>query len=236
MPERRTNVPLSAGGGATSNGIGTSSLMVASSGGGGGSAMLGGSNHSGGFGAVRIDAGSGGGGGSNNSNMNSRPSMSKSKSNYSKSKAKAKAQFNPKLIFSQIVAMQCFHYVILGFIIQVNHVLFNTSITVDRIFVADEYLNLWSLHGWIDNFAILLTSCIGSVLMAIIVEKSKKVLDFGITLFLIHLFLCILYNHGKFPASWDWWIIHILSTILMILLGEYLCSKKELDDIPLLTL
>ena len=224
MPERRTNVPPSSGGGPTLNGVGTSSLMVAS----GGPTTLGGSNHSGGFG-VGMDAG-----GSNN--PNSRPSMSKNKSSYSKSKAKAKAQFNPKLIFSQIVAMQCFHYLILGFIIQVNHVLFNTSITVDRIFVAQNYLNLWSLEGWIDNLAILLTSCVGSVLMAIIVEKSKKVLDFGITLFLIHLWLCVLYNHGSFPASWDWWIIHILSTILMILLGEYLCSKKELDDIPLLTL
>ena len=70
--------------------------------------------------------------------------------------------------------------------------------------------------------------------MAIIIEKSKKVLDFGVTLFLIHLMACVIYN--GLPRTWDWWIIHILGTIVMILLGEYLCSKKELDDIPLLTL
>jgi len=71
-----------------------------------------------------------------------------------------------------------------------------------------------------------------SVLLAIIVEKSKKCLDFCVTLFLIHLLVCTLYN--GIPATWDWWIIHIFSTIAMILLGEYVCSQRELDEIPLL--
>ena len=38
-----------------------------------------------------------------------------------------------------------------------------------------------------------------SVLMAVIVEKSKKVLDFSVTLFFIHFVLCILYN--GFPST-----------------------------------
>ena len=71
-----------------------------------------------------------------------------------------------------------------------------------------------------------------AVLLAAIVEKSKKCLDFSATLFLINLSVCTLY--GKLPATWDWWIIHILGTIIMILLGEYLCSRRELSDIPLL--
>jgi protein SYS1 len=70
--------------------------------------------------------------------------------------------------------------------------------------------------------------------MAIIVEKSKKCLDFSVTLFVIHLNACVVYN--GMPRTWDWWIIHVMGTIFMILFGEYLCSKKELDDIPLLTL
>ena len=70
--------------------------------------------------------------------------------------------------------------------------------------------------------------------MTIIVEKSKKVLDFSITLFMIHLCSCVFYN--GMPATWDWWIIHVFSTIVMILLGEYLCARRELDDIPLLEL
>lgn len=71
-----------------------------------------------------------------------------------------------------------------------------------------------------------------SVLLAVIVEKSKKCLDFGVTLFLLHLLLCSLYD--GFPTILDWWVMHVLGTIVMVLLGEYLCSRRELDDIPIL--
>jgi len=64
------------------------------------------------------------------------------------------------------------------------------------------------------------------------VEKSKKCLDFGVTLFLLHLLLCSLYD--GFPTILDWWVMHVLGTIVMVLLGEYLCSRRELDDIPIL--
>ena len=73
-----------------------------------------------------------------------------------------------------------------------------------------------------------------SILLAIIVEKSKKCLDFSVTLFLLHIIVCSIY--GGFPATWDWWIIHILGMIMMVLFGEYFCSKRELSDIPLLVI
>lgn len=145
----------------------------------------------------------------------------------------SKNPFEPRFIFSQIVAMQCFHYVILGFLFQVNYVIFGTSITLDRVF-SDKYLRIWTLVGWADTFAVLLASLVGSVLLAVIVEKSKKCLDFSVTLFMIHFILCTFYN--GLPSTWDWYIAHILGTILMVLFGEYLCSRRELDDIPLLQL
>lgn len=141
--------------------------------------------------------------------------------------------FNPRLIFSQIVAMQCFHYVVLGFLLQVNYVIFGTSITLDRIF-SDQYLSIWTAVGWADALAILLASLVGSLLLAIIVEKSKKCLDFSVTLFMIHFIFCTFYS--GLPSTWDWYIVHILGTIMMVLFGEYLCSRRELDDIPLLQL
>jgi hypothetical protein len=74
-----------------------------------------------------------------------------------------------------------------------------------------------------------------SLLLALIVEKSKKCLDFSVTLFVIHLLLCTIYS-GGFPSTWDWWIVNFTGMIIMVLLGEYLCSRKELSDIPLLVL
>ena len=65
------------------------------------------------------------------------------------------------------------------------------------------------------------------------VEKAKKCLDFSVTLFLLHLIFCSMY--GGFPASWDWWIVHVMGLILMVLMGEYLCARVELREIPLLT-
>jgi len=136
--------------------------------------------------------------------------------------------FNPYLIFCQIVAMQCCHYLFLGILVQINHILYGQSITIDRMF-TDEYL------GWPDAFAVFLSySVVGSFLMAIIVEKSKKCLDFSFTLFVVHLVIVCAYD--GFPKSWDWWIVHFFSVVTMVLLGEYLCARREMDDIPLLQL
>ena len=68
--------------------------------------------------------------------------------------------FNPKLIFSQIVALQCFHYLVLGIIFQFDHFFFSTSITIDRIF-TDHFLTVWTWIGWIDSSAILLSYLFG---------------------------------------------------------------------------
>ena len=143
------------------------------------------------------------------------------------------ASFHPKLITTQIIAIQCLHYALLAFLIQVNSILYGTNVTIDRIF-TDSFIRLWHTSGWPDVFAVILASLASSVLLAIIVEKSKKCLDFGVTLFLIHLLACVLY--GGMPTVLDWWIVHVFGMILMVLLGEYLCSRKELDDIPLLAI
>jgi hypothetical protein len=91
----------------------------------------------------------------------SSPSYSSLGINHNNNNTSAQAQlFNPRLILSQIIALQSFHYVVLGIIFQVNHVLFATSITLDRIFTS-KYLDIWSALGWIDNAAVLMSSVIG---------------------------------------------------------------------------
>ena len=75
--------------------------------------------------------------------------------------------FNPRLIFSQIVAMQCFHYLFLGLLFQINHVLYGQSVTIDRMF-TDEYLKVWH-GGWQDAFAVFLSyAVVGYVLIHLI--------------------------------------------------------------------
>lgn len=67
-----------------------------------------------------------------------------------KSSSRNATAFNPRLIFAQIVSMQCFHYLILGLIFQMNHVLFSTSVTIDRIFTTN-YVKIWSIEGLADS-------------------------------------------------------------------------------------
>jgi Integral membrane protein S linking to the trans Golgi network len=97
-----------------------------------------------------------------------------------------------------------------------------------------EESGVWVIRCRICDTHFLSEPYIRAVLLAIIVEKSKKCLDFSVTLFLLHFFFCLLY--GGLPRTWDWYIIHILGTITMVLMGEYLCSKRELDEIPLLAI
>ena len=59
-----------------------------------------------------------------------------------------------------MLCLQCLHYLTLGVIFQINHVLYATTITIDRIF-TDEYLNVWSAYGWIDNAAVLISCFVG---------------------------------------------------------------------------
>ena len=62
-------------------------------------------------------------------------------------------------------------------------------------------------------------------------NPTKKCLDFTATWHILHLCGCTLYD--GFPNSWEWWAVAIANLIVMSLLGEYLCMRREMRDIPL---
>lgn len=91
-------------------------------------------------------------------------------------------------------------------------------------------------------------------LLSIIVEKSKKCVDFTFTLYLIHVIICTFYYQvtcyflfiyfnckpfcitsctQQFPLDWEWWLVIVVSSVVMASIGEYICSRNELEDIPL---
>ena len=114
-----------------------------------------------------------------------------------------------------------------------NSVIYGSYVTIDRIFTA-KHLNLWTKEGRIDAMTIVLSSLIGSVLLVVIVEKSKKCLDFATTNVILHFIICVLYDGKAVLHSLDFWIVQVFGMIAMVLLGEYLCSRRELMDIPLI--
>ena len=55
-------------------------------------------------------------------------------------------------------------------------------------------------------------------------------LDFSVTMYLLHLVFSIMY--GGLPHSLAWWITNIVSLVITILVGEFLCMRSELAAIP----
>ena len=68
--------------------------------------------------------------------------------------------FHPKLIATQIVTLQCFHYFLLSILFQINYVFYGKSVTIDRIF-TDKHVRLWHTNGWADVLAIMLAAVAG---------------------------------------------------------------------------
>eukprot|EP00850_Spirogloea_muscicola_P016460 SM000133S26826 [mRNA] locus=s133:395880:397073:+ [translate_table: standard] len=67
--------------------------------------------------------------------------------------------------------------------------------------------------------------------LLVIVERAKKCLDFTATTYIIHLALCTAY--AGLPATFTWWLVNGLALVFMAVLGEWLCMRRELRDIPL---
>lgn len=76
----------------------------------------------------------------------------------------------------------------------------------------------------------LISKC-RAVFMLYLIERAKKCLDFSATVYIIHLLLCTLY--GGFPSSITWWVVNGTGLAIMALLGEYLCIRRELREIPI---
>lgn len=70
--------------------------------------------------------------------------------------------------------------------------------------------------------------------LCVFVERAKKCLDFGVTLYFIDLLVQCFYL--EFPKTWNWWIVQGAATAVTVLLGEYLCSRRELEEIPMIDL
>ena len=69
-------------------------------------------------------------------------------------------KFNPRLIFSQIIAIQSIHYLILSMLFQLNSILYGSPVTIDRIFTA-KHLNLWTSEGRLDAGTVVLSGVLG---------------------------------------------------------------------------
>lgn len=135
--------------------------------------------------------------------------------------------WDPLLIISQMIAMQCVFYFGLGTIMYFLAFLHVEEISLDRIFIStnDEVLDMATYFAYISNCFI---TAIG---VWYIVQRSKQCLDFTVTVHFWHLVITCFYV--GFPKRMSWWLLTAMSCTLSTFLGEYLCRYTELEEIPL---
>ncbi|KRT85201.1 hypothetical protein AMK59_2869 [Oryctes borbonicus] len=140
-------------------------------------------------------------------------------------------QWDPWLIISQIICMQCVLYTTLGLLLLVLSSLVGETRNLDHIFEYHE-IQVRDFSGKIVIMAFVLNSLIGAVILWLIVERTKQCLDFSCTWHFFHLVVCWFYN-GSFPTTFSWWTLNIACVSVMCVCGEFLCLKSELQAIPL---
>jgi len=138
--------------------------------------------------------------------------------------------WDPWLILAQIVCIQSLYYVSLGVFLWAFVGTQVPAFTL-KYFFDYSIVTASSVVGWSTIAALLANALCGAGYVFVLVERAKKCLDFTVTLYIIHLILCTLYN--GFPISFLWWFIYLLCVVVTALLGEWLCMRREMKDIPM---
>ncbi|RQM19817.1 hypothetical protein B5M09_004612 [Aphanomyces astaci] len=135
-----------------------------------------------------------------------------------------RGQWDPKLIFLQIVCMQCSHYLALGLLLALFH---GRNITMDQFF-SYKFHAFESIDGMQTSTAHVLGGLSSALFLCVIVERAKKCLDFGLTLYFIDFVFCWRSIEPELVGRARHFAWHYSR--------EYLCSVRELQEIPMLDL
>ncbi|CAH8649324.1 unnamed protein product [Schistosoma rodhaini] len=140
--------------------------------------------------------------------------------------------WDPILIINQIIFMQCIFYISAGTISGLLLIIFSHDLpTLNMIFI-DSKIHFPDSIGICLFIGFLLTPLICSIGLWFIVKRSKQCLDFSCTIHFWHFIFCIIYS-SSLPKSILWWIVNLLSIAIMTVMGEFLCMRSEMADIPL---
>eukprot|EP00899_Mesostigma_viride_P008036 jgi/Mesvir1/17233/Mv07646-RA.1 len=140
--------------------------------------------------------------------------------------------WDPLLIIAQIVCLQCLHYLSLGVLLFLFIGSRVPALTTTYIFDWHT-VNVSTFTGWCIILSCMCNALVGAAFLCILVERAKKCLDFTATLYILHLLFCTL--HTGLPTGFEWWLVHILGLATMAVIGEWLCLRRELREIPIRT-
>ncbi|KAF4793327.1 Protein SYS1 like protein [Turdus rufiventris] len=146
--------------------------------------------------------------------------------------------WDPALIVAQMVLLQAGYYSSLGLWLALLGTLGSTGPSLQQVF-SDERLLDEIVYKFMPVLNIKISFSCRYVIqkqnalgLLYFIRRGKQCLDFTITVHFFHLLGCWIYN-SRFPSTLTWWLVHIVCTALMAAIGEYLCMRIELREIPL---
>ena len=137
--------------------------------------------------------------------------------------------WDPLLICSQMLVLQCAYYAQFGVFLVLFHYLLSTRLSLSLVLDGD-LIRLSQSRGWTPVMAQLCTAVVCSYAVLLVVGRAKRCLDFCSTLYLFHYLACVAY--GGIPSSWQFYLVLGVSTAVTVLLSEWLCMHEELKWIP----
>ncbi|KFY03719.1 hypothetical protein O988_01280 [Pseudogymnoascus sp. VKM F-3808] len=142
----------------------------------------------------------------------------------------ALTELPPLRILTQILALQALYYAV-----AVVMILFTTLVMGTPFRLLDDIFGWTALRGdtttgWLLGMVWMANAFFIVIAILFIIQRSKLVLDFVITLHFVHLLLVSLYSHGL-PRNWLWWALQVCSAVFMVVLGTWACQRRELRPI-----
>jgi hypothetical protein len=92
-------------------------------------------------------------------------------------------------------------------------------------------MDLQSNYGYTTLLAIFFTNLMMIAAYVVIIDKAKKILDYVLTNFFIHLIITTLNSH--FPFNPIWWIVNGVFLTIVTLISEFIALKLDQRDIKL---
>ncbi|XP_006839403.1 PREDICTED: protein SYS1 homolog [Chrysochloris asiatica] len=139
--------------------------------------------------------------------------------------------WDPVLILSQIVLMQTVYYGSLGLWLALVDALVRSSPSLDQMFDS-EILGFSTPPGRLSMMSFILNALTCALGLLYFIRRGKQCLDFTVTVHFFHLLGCWFYS-SRFPSALTWWLVQAVCIALMAVIGEYLCMRTELKEIPL---
>lgn len=139
------------------------------------------------------------------------------------------AVWDPWLILSQMLVLQCSFYIVVGVWLTLLSIVFSSPLSSDYIFEAST-MCIHSVVGLLPLVSFIFVVVPMSYIVSHVVVRARKCLDFVTTVYFYHFLFCWIY--GGLPKSLVWWIVNTIACTVTTVVSEYICLKREMQDIP----